>query len=235
MASLNEISPDQGLLDVELRSFASSSEDIYVRPPADDPRMKTRLLTYVRQNYLKIIKILLTIMAALMIVVITCIIYVCLRPSTTVTTYCPMSDTSKVSFPSIVTSGQMKLVSELPPTSVPIGDDYAWGVDPCEAVECQDKECRPRTIKYEEMILYACCGCVPPSIHLKKYERDFLRNKVDLYFTVDYSISQLSKYDLLKLDKLKNLDGDWNLFRLSEETWVLVYEGISIPRKVNYI
>lgn len=178
-----------------------------------DPRMRTRVFTYLRQNYLKVIKYLITLILFLLLLsVILVILILSLPRHHEITEDSDDAMSSLPLFPSV--AGQ-----------------HSWGRKiPCARIRCNNESCLPQDIEYTSLRNYVCCPCYSSRYTFRRFQWDYLRKELSIYFQVPEVISDLSEYDLASLPKLEGLDGSWNMVQEGGSAWYLKYEDVSIPQ-----
>lgn len=208
------------------------------QPPEEDARLKTRLLTYARQNYLSLIKLLLlTIFLLLFIIVFQSYrIYV-------------QTDVHAGASSTLQTTSSIQDVEEPidaehtdESTTIVRDEDYPSFEDridkrrPCSQIHCKNTSCHPSSVVYEVLREYTCCQCVDTRFTFRRYIYDFLRDSVSLQFQVPEDIRSTSTRDLENMAPLPNLQGGWNLISESPTAYYFQYQDVKLyepPDELN--
>lgn len=201
-------------------SLFSTRQLMSTPSPPEDPRLKTRALTYIRQNYLKLFNVL--IMFILFLLFLNVIQLIRFRAATT---------TSCTDVPPSAAVYTVSLESDTTVVEFQEGRDERK-VDkrrPCSRIHCVDTSCYPQNTDYDTLREYTCCSCVDQRFTFRRYIYDLLRDSVTLQFQVPEDISEVSARDLRNMPELPNLQGGWNLIKESPTAYYFQYQDVRIP------
>lgn len=180
-------------------------------------RMKTRFLTYLRQNYLKVFYILLLIIGILIVLLI-------IDSLSRSTEYQPQVTTPQVA---------INRFAEI--ANVTDQDDFKSVVTlRCGKITCHENktlDCNLTDIAYDMLKRYSCCRCMT-GFRLIRVEYYPLESRYDMILRPNWTVvpDQISLYDTASWPSLPYLQGVWGVVSESPGTGYLKYSNIRVKR-----
>lgn len=219
--------------EVEIFSVETSSFEIL---ETREHNARGHLLTYLRQNYLKVFSALIFIITVLLF----CLIFIIVRSSYPVDE--PSSVRADNSTRQLWTSTQNEDFisvnsSEVPPTTTSLQDledklrcrtyTCIQNFSDC----CNDIQscCITNFTNYSIKGLF-CCRCfkLQQDYVLQRFETSYFPKQFSFVIKVDADLHTWSQYDIASLPTPKGLYGSWSLLREGENTMYLKYSVIDI-------
>lgn len=200
-------------------------------------RVKTYLLTYIRQNYLKIFFLLLIIILTL---IITIVFITLLNTSNVSYQKTEITDQSKLLHDSDMLSQTTRATTEKseekqPPPKIGENEEKQPLLKiVCARINCKTRiaPCVPVDINYATIKVYSCCKCLPSNFQLIRYEYNVQLQQHAAFFKLTNStlvLSRASIYDLKGLPLLQNIQGSWSIVQESDTSFYLKYGGMKVP------
>lgn len=212
--------------------FDSSPHSVYeLRSQSRYKRFKTHLLTYLRQNYLIVIK-LLVLLALLLFVIVAIFIFIVFshRAEVPVSVNNTVTINSSSSF-SFINSSGTKVKTPIDFTSsvlVPDSDmdvpSHSFSKIPCRRVKCLHN-CTVSVINYATIKELSCCNCFPQPFRLVRYTHFMITDLHVLTFEVKTDLSIWTQYNLKTIVPFP-VDGTWDIAKESDSSMFLVLKGV---------
>lgn len=168
-------------------------------------RVKTRLLSFLRDHYLKIFIFLLFF---ILILVSALAVLAIFRPPASVASTVRETVTDKTYFST---------------------DDYlpyAYSRLVCSKVSCNYKSpCILDDLSYREVRQYSCCKCLPTGYRLIRYE---FSTYPAMVIQINRDVKSMSDLDISTLPQLPYLKGSWSKVQESESTYYLRFNDVRV-------
>lgn len=191
-------------------------------------RLKTRFLTYVRQNYLKIFYILLSVIGILSCLLILLIVskssesHVQVEPSSEAIHKIDLRENF-----SLIVNHSMSTEADQ--------DDFKSVITlRCGKITCHTNktlDCNVTSVTYESLKRYSCCRCMP-GFRLIRVEYYPLLARYDMILSPNWTVvpDRISSFDVATWSNLPYLKGVWGVVSESPGSGYLKYSNVRVKR-----
>lgn len=218
---------DQSLELVSLDRYSSDPSDSDEEQVSRYKAYKTRILTYIRHNYLVMIK-LLTLFSFCSIVLMTVLFFKFYLSDPT-----PSASANYINH----TEYRNEIANMISGSNITFiqSNNHQLGFEssavPCRKIKCNRLEapCNITSAGYIEIKIYVCCSCLPTPYRLRYYLKSTITRKVTLYFERDdLDVKSMSQADLRVLEPLPHLAGSWDITQFADSEYLLQYGGVTV-------
>lgn len=196
------------------------------------------LLTFLRQNYLKVFSVLVAIIILLIVIMFS--FYRFSPPDLKV--FEIIGDEHDAENQGVRNLGSLLSLPQVHAQGQPSGYAYYYEYAmsylaefekiQCRKIKCPvgTPDCRLKNVEYEDIKFYSCCNCLPSEYQLVRYENWKISGSKDMILRVQKDISKFSEIDIRHLPPLPNVSGAWDVVAESQTAFYLAYTDMeTIP------
>lgn len=188
--------------------FSQANSNDY--PETRRKLLKTYVLTYIRQHYIKIFYILVAIILLLFIYIIT---IHATRENGKLSNQYQINASADIAISNNNTEHtQFRKIA-------------------CSRINCKTVKspCRPQSNSYRAVREYSCCNCLPQHMILKWFASSLRRDRIELVIEdTAIDMKNLSKHDLTQLSQLPCFSGSWDVLQISDSVSYLAYSVVDL-------